>query len=279
MTYIRDLFKTDSKPILSFEFFPPKTQQAEENLYKTLEDLAQADPDFVSVTYGALGSTRHTTKEIVINLSNNNPFPAMAHLTCVGHSRLEIAQLLDEYAEAGVDNLLALSGDPIELESGQKSDFHYAMDLVEMILDHPHDFSIGVAAHPEVHPRSKDRKSDRKHLAEKLELADFAITQFFFYSKYYVELVEELGELGVTKPIIAGVIPVISTETVLRFSKINKVEVNTEFIEQFENTDPQDRSAFGIDYAWNLIQELEAPGIHIYTLNRSTAGLELASRL
>ncbi len=303
--HIRDLLAGNS-PTLSFEFFPPKTKAAKKNLHATLDELANTNPDFVSVTYGAMGSTRDTTKEIVSEISSTKPFPAMAHLTCVGHAKKELLDLLDEYATAGVNNILALSGDPIEGENSN-DEFKYAVELVELIRQHPHDFSIGVAAHPEVHPRSNDKAKDRKHLAQKLSLADFAITQFFFYSKHYFEMVQDLAELGVEKPVIAGVIPVISTDNVLRFSKMNEVEVNQDLMEKIDNTNDNvvnnsvngevkgggNKNKFGdkkfnlaVDYAWELMEELlegrsgsSAPGIHIYTLNQAVAGSELSSRM
>ncbi len=291
MSHIRDLLgdstsSNASAPCISFEFFPPKTEAAEKNLQAVLKELAVAAPDFVSVTYGAMGSTRDTTKGIVIEICQTMAFPAMAHLTCVGQSRESLNQLLDEYAEAGVDNILALSGDPVEQADGTRADedeLKYAIQLVELVLNHPHDFSIGVAAHPEIHPRSSDARLDRKHLAEKLALADFAITQFFFYARHYFRLIEELGELGVTKPVIPGVIPVINTRTILQFSDFNKVEVDASLIEKLKAAvEPEVRLQIAIEHALEMSRELlagGAPGIHLYTLNQSPAPLAIAAGL
>src|SRR5919106_3067941 len=193
---------------LSFEFFPPKTDEAERQLEKAIHELAPLRPTFVSVTYGALGSTRDRTRDIVVRFNREQRFPCMAHLTCVGHTRQDVAALLDEYAEAGVDNILALAGDPPADGSDPGGDFAYATDLIEVVRAHPGDFSIGVAAHPELHPRSGgDREADRRHLAAKLARADFAITQFFFDIDDYLRLVDELAVLGSATPVLPGVMP------------------------------------------------------------------------
>ena len=180
---------------LSFEFFPPADEVAAKQLEKTLDELAGLVPSFVSVTCGVGGDGHDRTRDIVTDICRDRPFPAMAHLTCVGHTSQGVAALLDDYAAAGVANILALAGDPPD-GSAISGDFHYASELVEVVRDHPANFSVGVAAHPEVHPRSTDRASDRRHLAAKLSRADFAITQFFFDPADYVQLCEELAELG-----------------------------------------------------------------------------------
>jgi methylenetetrahydrofolate reductase (NADPH) len=201
MTRIADLLA--SGRTCSFEFFPPKTDEAARALEQTIADLAPLDPSFVSVTYGAGGSTRERTRDVVINIEQNIGITAMAHLTCVGHTRSEIDSLLDEYKAAGVANILALAGDPLVDDSGDvaESEFGFATELVELIADKG-DFSIGVAAHPEGHPRSPDLYSDRRHLAEKLNMADFAITQFFFEPEPYLRLVEGLAAFGCMKPVL-----------------------------------------------------------------------------
>src|SRR3954453_21775 len=178
MARIADLLQAG--PTYSFEFFPPKTDEMERQLDKTIAELALLSPSFVSVTYGALGSTRERTKDVVIRINREQRFPCMAHLPCVGHTRADIASLLDEYAANGVENVLALGGDPPADGSDPGGDFVYASELIELVRAHPAGFSIGVAAHPELHPRSPDRESDRRYLAAKLATADFGITQFFF---------------------------------------------------------------------------------------------------
>src|SRR5262247_3072161 len=209
-------------PTLSFEFFPPKNDEAERQLEKTIHELAPLRPSFVSVTYGAGGSTRDRTRDIVVDVNRNQPFPAMAHLTCSGHTRGQITELLDEYAAAGVHNILALAGDPPADGSDPGGDFTYATELVELVRDHPGDFCVGVAAHPELHPRSGgDRESDRRHLAAKLGEADFGVTQFFFEADDYLRMVDDLDALGCTTPVLPGVMPPILVTGLIRMADMN----------------------------------------------------------
>ena len=227
-------------PTLSFEFFPPATATAEARLNETLGNLASLKPSFVSVTCGAGGDNHNRTRDVVMGICREHPFPAMAHLTCVGHTRCAIGPLLDEYASAGVINILALAGDPPE--SGViGGGFHYASELVDVIREHPAGFSVGVAAHPEVHPRSTDRASDRRHLAAKLSHADFAVTQFFFDSADYVKLCEELAMLGCDRPVIPGVMPVIQPGSVRRFAAMNGSRVPQLLFERLESLSKTDR--------------------------------------
>src|SRR5262245_31077136 len=174
MTTIATLLRAG--PTRSLEFFPPRTDDAERRFRAALDELCVLEPSFASVTYGALGSTQERTRELVVGMNEERPFPTMAHLTCVGHTRAEVDALLDQYAEAGVRNILALGGDPPADGSDPGGEFAYAIELVEIVRAHPAGFCVGVAAHPELHPRSPDRASDRRHLAAKLLMADFAIT-------------------------------------------------------------------------------------------------------
>src|SRR6187397_863191 len=163
MTRIADLL--DAGPTLSFELFPPRSDEAERLLEKAVVELAELRPSFVSVTYGALGSTRERTRDLVTRINAEQAFPAMPHLTCVGHTRADIAELLDHYAAHGIENILALGGDPPADGSEVQGDYEHASELVAQVRAHPGAFSIGVAAHPELHPRSPDRESDRHFLA------------------------------------------------------------------------------------------------------------------
>src|ERR1051325_349764 len=162
MARIGDLLAT--RPTLSFEFFPPKDDEMERALDKAVGELAELRPSFVSVTYGAGGSTRERTRDVVVRINREQAFPAMAHLTCVGHTRADVARLLDEYAANGVENILALGGDPPADGSDPGGEFAYAIELVELVRAHPAGFSVGVAAHPELHPRSTSREEDRRQL-------------------------------------------------------------------------------------------------------------------
>lgn len=267
----------------SFEFFPPKTDEAQAQLTATINELAPLKPSFFSVTYGALGSTRTRTRDVVVELAKTGSIPPMAHLTCVGHVRSEIDQLLGEYKAAGVENILALGGDlPADPTQLGPSDFRYALDLVEHLRAN-FDLSIGVAAHPEVHPRSDTRESDRRHLAEKLRIADFAVTQFFFDVEHYVRLVDELAALGVHKPIIPGIMPVTNKGQIVKMAQMSGAVIPTWLTDRLAKVDePADVRRIGVEVATELGQRLltaGAPGLHFYTLNRSTATREIYSNL
>ena len=280
MTKIHDLLA--SGPTVSFEFFPPATDEAVRALEKNLEVLAELAPSFVSVTYGAGGTTRDRTRDLVVGINDNHPFPAMPHLTCVGHTRKQVRDLLAEYEASGIDNILALAGDPPTDGSPDLGDFRYAIELVEFVREHA-DFSIGVSAFPEVHPRSSDRAADRRNLAAKLQLADFAITQFFFDAEDYRRMMNELADLGVTTPIIPGVIPVLAPARVRRFCDINGTAVPEALFAQIEGLSDEDaRLALAVEAAAELCLELVdsgAPGIHFYTLNRAEATSRILDRL
>ena len=209
----------------SFEFFPPKTDEAQAQLNDTINELTPLQPNFFSVTYGAQGGERTRTRDVVVALARKGSVPPVAHLTCVGHTREEVSALLGEYKAAGVENILALGGDiPADPTQIGPSDFRYAQDLVEYVRAN-FDICIGVAAHPEVHPRSVSRESDRRHLADKLRLADFAMTQFFFDVDHYRRMIDELGALGVHKPVLPGVMPVTNKAQIARMAKMSGSEL------------------------------------------------------
>jgi methylenetetrahydrofolate reductase (NADPH) len=274
MSRIIDLI--EAGPTLSVEFFPPRTAEGERQLGDALADLAGLGPSFASVTYGALGSTRDRTRDLVVGMNAEHPFPTMAHLTCVGHTRAEIAALLDEYAASGVENILALGGDPPQDGTVAEGDFTYAIELVEIVRAHPAGFSVGVAAHPETHPRSRDREGDRRHLAAKLALADFAITQFFFRAEDYERMVEELAALGCHRPVIPGVMPFVSAAGVRRMAAMNNTRIPPGLSDRLDRVedDPEAVTALGVETAGALCDALAArgaPGVHLYSLNRSAS--------
>jgi methylenetetrahydrofolate reductase (NADPH) len=251
----------------SFEFFPPKTDAA----------------SFVSVTYGAGGSTRQRTHEVVTWVRRETSITPMAHLTCAGHRRSEVGDILRGYHEAGIDNILALAGDPPKDDAGPApTDYRYAAELVEDIRA-TGPFSIGVAAHPELHPRSPDRESDRRHLATKLRLADFAITQFFFECDHYLRLVDELSALGVDRPVVPGVMPVTNRAQVQRMADLSGAAFPGWLADRLAAVDdPEEVRRIGVEVATALcsaLLEAGAPGLHFYTLNRSTATREIYANL
>ena len=267
----------------SFEFFPPRTEGAQLSLGRTIAELEPLQPSFVSVTYGAGGSTRERTHQVVTWVKTQTAIEPMAHLTCQGHTRLEIAQILANYSESEVENILALGGDaPKDALEGSVSDYQFASDLVADVAATGR-FSIGVAAHPEVHPRSVSRQSDREMLARKLEMADFAITQFFFEAEHYRRLVSELADLGVTKPVLPGIMPITSLSQVSRMAEMSGAEIPSSVVARLENCSSVEESErVGIEIATELCAELlecDAPGLHFYTLNKSTATRQIYANL
>ena len=267
----------------SFEFFPPKTDAAQLSLGRTIAELETLHPSFVSVTYGAGGSTRERTRDLVTWMRRETSISPMAHLTCVGHTRSDIEEILQAYTDAGVENILALGGDPpTDPADVRPSDYGFASDLVNE-LRAAGQFSIGVAAHPEVHPRSTSRSDDRKFLAEKMRTADFAITQFFFEVEHYVRLVEELVALGIDKPIIPGIMPVTNKSQVLRMAEMSGAAFPQDLAQRLSKVeDPEEVRSIGVDAATELCAQLldaGAPGLHFYTLNRSSATREIYANL
>lgn len=267
-------------PTRSFEFFPPKSDEESAILAASLEDIQPLQPSFVSVTYRGGRESRQRTYDLVTQIEHDGYVTAMAHVICVGHTRTEMRDLLKNYAEAGVQNIMALGGDIPDDPLAANSEFEHAIDLIGLAREIG-DFSVGVAAHPDGHPRSPDRASDRRFLAEKLALADFAVTQFFFEVNEWTRLVGELAELGVTKPVLPGIMPV-TTITGIERMKMMGAGVPPALVERLVAAErlggPREVRAEGIRAAITLCQELldqRAPGLHFYTLNRSTATSEI----
>ncbi len=267
----------------SFEFSPPKSAAASMSLGRTIAELESLAPSFVSVTYGAGGSTREHTRDTVLWVKKETNVPPMPHLTCVGHTRHEITEILATYVDAGIENVLALAGDPPKNpDDASPSDFAYAIELVEHIREHT-SLGIGVAAHPEGHPRSPDLATDRRHLAEKLRVTDFATTQFFFDIDHYLSLVNDLADLGVNKPVVPGIMPVTNIAQVERMAELSGAAFPTWLRERLEaGTTPDDVRRIGVEAATELcarLLEAGAPGLHFYTLNKSTATREIYAQL
>ncbi len=266
----------------SFEFFPPKTDTAQLSLGRTIAELEALEPSFVSITYGAGGSTRQRTQELVQWIRKETRINPMAHLTCQGHTKGEISEILDSYAEGDVENILALGGDASADGSSSPSDYTYASELLDDVLASGR-FAVGVAAHPEVHPRSPDRESDRRHLADKLRRADFAVTQFFFEADVYLRMIDELSELGVHKPVIPGIMPVTNKSQIARMAEMSGAAFPNWLAERLDRVESADDvRRVGVEAATELCGELLAngvPGLHFYTLNRSSATREIYANL
>jgi len=264
-------------PTFSFEFFPPRTDEEKDRLSQTIQDLEPLHPSFVSVTYRGGRSSRERTTAVVTDIIRSRAITAMPHLVCVAHSRGELEEIVGGFIEAGVENLLALGGDPVAEEG--PGELKHAAELVELARALGGS-SIGVAAHPAGHPRSPDRESDRRHLAAKLALADFGITQFFFHVEDYLRLREELADLGLSKPVIPGIMPILSLASVKRMSELAGYQVPADVVDRLGplEDDPQEFRRVGIELAGELCRQLleaGAPGLHFYTLNFSKATLEI----
>ena len=271
-------------PCFSFEFFPPRSEEGERVLAEAIRELAPLSPAYVSVTYGAGGSTRERTHDLVVQILADTGITPMAHLTCACHTRAELVDIVARYGDAGIENILALGGDPPVDSDLRPGELTYASELVELIRG-TGDFSVGVAAHPEPHPHSPSLEEDRRRTAEKLAAADFAITQFFFDARHYFGLVEDLRALGVDKPVIPGIMPATSIRSITRMAELQGSEFPTALAAKLEAAEPDSPEAVhavGVAEATRLCRELldgGAPGLHFFTLNRSTATREIHAAL
>jgi methylenetetrahydrofolate reductase (NADPH) len=281
MTKIRDLLAAG--PTYSFEFGPPRNAAGEERLEKTLLELEPLQPSFVSVTYGAGGSTRDRTRQIVEHIARDTSMTPMPHLTCVAHTRAELEAIVAGYRDAGLENILALGGDPPVDGVEYPTDFHFATELLEVVQAQG-DFSIGVAAFPEGHPRSPDIPTDRRYLAEKLRVANFGITQFFFRADDYFRMVEELSALGVDTPVLPGIMAFTQVDGLRRMAALNATTIPDELQARLDevNGEPRRVRELAVEVCTPLIAELiegGAPGAHLYTMNFPTAAKEIWGNL
>jgi methylenetetrahydrofolate reductase (NADPH) len=276
-----------SDPCFSFEFFPPKTEEGRRALLRTVEDLRPLEPGFVSVTYGAGGSTRDRTVDLVRQIRTTG-LETMAHLTCVGHSKDELAPLVDEILGLGVENILALRGDPpagsrefIPAEGG----FRYAAELVRFIRERDHHLCIGGAGYPEGHVETLSRDDDLRHLKAKVDAGlDFVITQLFFDNAFYFDFVERARHIGINVPIVPGIMPITNIEQMERFVRLCGATVPMRLVLQLERyrDDPEAVVQLGVAHATVQCMELlqrGVPGIHFYTLNKSPATRLIVSAL
>jgi len=292
MRLIRDIYaekKATGKPAISFEFFPPKTDEGDRNLLENqIPALLATRPDFCSVTYGAGGSTREKTLMIVDRIQRDHQLTTLAHLTCVNHTRAEVASLLDKFRLLGCQNILALRGDPPgggEFQATPEG-FEYSSELVKFIRS-AGDFSIGVAGFPEGHIANKNGKqADWKHLREKAAAgADFVLTQLFFDNADFFEFRDYLNQkLAVNIPIVPGIIAILSAGQIVRFTRLcgSKIPAGLRAkLDELANDDEAARE-FGIEYATRQCEELlgaGVPGLHFYTLNKSHSTVQVLKNL
>ena len=272
----------------SFEFFPPKDEAGEEQLWSAIRALEPYRPTFVSVTYGAGGSTRDKTVAITGRIARETSMVPMAHLTCVGHTREELESILDSYVAEGVFHVMALRGDPREGPSAgwtpTEGGLNYALELVELARTRG-DFRIGVAAFPEGHPGAESLDIDADRLVAKADAgAEFAVTQMFFRAEDYFGLVERVRDRGVEIPILPGIMPILNLNAIRRQGELIGTSVPDEIVDRLSaaGPDPVAVRAEGIKLAAELCEELlagGAPGLHFYTLNRSKATLEIFEAL
>ncbi len=290
--HIQDIF-AQYRTTFSFEFFPPKDDEAAEQLYENISELETLRPSFVSVTYGAGGSTRQRTHDLVVRLKNETACDPIPHLTCVCHEETEIAQILERYAQAGVSNILALGGDPPRdlADYNRTSDyFQHASDLVRYIRRFPHPdgrgFGIGVAGFPEGHPSTPNRLKELDHLKAKVdEGADYIVTQLFFDNRDFFDFRERCDLAGIRVPILAGIMPITNSKGMARMAELSlgsrfparllKAVLRCDGDEKFVRR-------VGIQWATEQCRDLldnHVSGIHFYTLNRSTATREIYANL
>jgi methylenetetrahydrofolate reductase (NADPH) len=282
-----DEILASGQPVFSFEFFPPKTETGERNLYTALSELRTLDPSFVSVTYGAGGSTREKTIEIVKRIRDEYGLEAMAHFTCVGATVPELRGTLEEMEQAGIDNVLALRGDPPagqEQWTKTEGGLEYSRELVQLISD-GYGFAIGAACFPETHIHAESPEADLEHLAEKVSAGvHFLITQLFFDNSTYFEFVGRARAIGIEVPIIPGIMPITQAGQVKRMASMCGASIPEELQRELQLRDenPEAMLDFGVAYATLQCAELlagGAPGIHFYTLNRSPATRAILSAL
>lgn len=277
-----------AQPCFSFEFFPPKTPEGEAQLWATLDDLRPLDPGFVSVTSGAGGSTRDRTLELVTRIKARTGIEAMAHLTCGGRTRAELNLVLDRLSQAGVENVLALRGDPpkgqLVLEPAEGG-LQFASELVELARERDLGFCVGGAAYPEGHLETASREADLQHLKRKVDAGcDFVITQLFFDNAFYFDFVERARRVDINVPIVPGIMPITNYEQVQRFVRMCGATVPMRLQLELERVKDDAAAVMQLGVAHATVQCLEllqrgVPGLHFYTLNRSPASRMIVSAL
>lgn len=272
----------EQTPSFSFEFFPPKTEEGMERLFATVAALKAHDPTYVSVTYGAGGSTRRLTVELVGRIKREAGIETMAHLTCVGATREEIRQVLDELRGRGIENVLALRGDPPKGErvfAAPEGGFAHASELVEFIRSR-YSFTLAAACYPEKHLEAPDLETDLRHLKHKVDAGvDFLITQLFYDNADYFSFVRRARAIGIDRPIVPGIMPIENVAQIKRITAMCGAKIPPQLLGRLEAAPSEaEARAIGIAHATDQCRALlaaDAPGIHFYTLNRSRATVEI----
>jgi methylenetetrahydrofolate reductase (NADPH) len=286
MTKISDLLA--KQKTFSFEFFPPKTEKASDELFQTIRDLIPLEPSFITITYGAGGSTRQITQELALRVQKETEITVAAHLTCVNHSRGEILTILEKYHENGIENIMALRGDPPAGETSfipHADGFPYAADLVAFIKKNCPDMCVGVAGYPEGHPDTPNRLKEMEFLKAKVNQgADFITTQLFFDNNEYFDFCERCELVGIKVPIIPGIMPVVSRKAMVRMAETSLgTKYPARLLKALARTTEDDQFAkVGTHWATQQVLELldkGVPGIHFYTLNKSRTTLQIYDSL
>jgi methylenetetrahydrofolate reductase (NADPH) len=273
---IADLYG-DERPVFSFEFFPPKTDGGYEALYRTVLDLKRLNPDFVSVTWGAGGSTRRKTVEIVGRIQRDIGVTAMAHLSCIGSTPDQIKETLAQLHEAGVENILTLGGDQPAGYEPPPGAFTYANELAAFIGSTEFDFCLGGACYPETHPLAPSPEVDLRNLVRKVDAGvDFLITQLFFDNRDFFDFCERARGAGIDVPIVAGVMPILSTASIRRMTSLSGAKIPAPLEAMLAEVEHDDSLTYDVGVNWATMQCRElldrgVPGIHFYTLNKSQA--------
>ena len=272
------------RPCFSFEFFPPKTDEGARTLFSTIEALRPLDPAFVSLTYGAGGSTRTRTVDLAKRIQSEIGLTVMSHITCAGSTREELVAIFRDLRQAGVENVLALRGDAPKDGSAPTGELHYATDLVGLLRDE-FDFSVGGACYPEVHPEAADAATDLVHLAEKVARgAEFLVSQLFFDNDRYFAFVERARAAGIAVPIVPGIMPITDYRQIARFTAMcgATIPASLRAALEYRIDEPEAVAELGVAYATlQCVDLLErgAPGIHFYTLNKSPATRAVVSAI
>ena len=287
---IRDLYAgadSGDAPIVSFEFFPPKTDAGYRSLYRTIEDLKQLAPGFVSVTMGAGGTTREKTVDLTVEITKEIGLVTMCHLPCTGYRPEQVTGILDQLEHGGVRNVLALRGDPPKDDPdfvNPPEAFQYANELVDFIRERG-GFTIGAACSPEIHPEAPDLATDLVHLKRKVEAGShFLVSNLFLDNQKFFDWQDEARAAGITVPIVPGIMPIATVSGIRRMAAVNKTSFPAELEAELQRVDGDDRATYALGVRWATAQcrelvERGVPGIHLYTLNRSPASREIHQNL